>query len=98
MSKNSGVEITRGQPETLEVTYPGPAVKGEALAFAQGAKPGTFAGDFPRLGVGVVVGDQHMLRAAAEVLLENGTVKRTNPPPKAKPKGDAPAPAPAPER
>lgn len=95
-------EITRAKPETLEVTYPGPAVDGEALAFAEKAEPGTHAGYFVRLETGVIVGDQHMPRAAAEVLLANGTVKRTNPPPKAKTEKPAektgdPAPAAAPK-
>ena len=70
--------------ETLEVTYPGPACSDEAIAAAERVEVGAFVCFLPRLEIGLVRGDQHIPRSAAEQLIASGTVKRTNPPPKAK--------------
>lgn len=69
---------------TLEVTYPGPACSEEAIAAAERVPVGAFVCYLPRLEIGLVRGDQHLPRAAAEQLIATGAVKRTNPPPKPK--------------
>ena len=70
--------------QTLECRFPGPACSEEAIAEAERVPVGAFVTFLPRLEIGLVRGDQHLPRAIAEQLIANGTVSRTNPPPKPK--------------